>query len=132
MSFDPKTLKVTTILSVHDLAAAFCSLDDEQQAKFFTCVGDIMDAWGAGKMETQCFNIGRYLAHSKYASQEARDVVNAMANGIEFHQCDDSTEQENNPDQLYRIKDGWLEPVADRHPICAHDGCELLIPRKAE
>ena len=90
-------------LSVRQIAQAFCKLDDDEQAKFLVCVGDIMKAWGAGKLETQCFNIGRHLVNCACSTQEARDVVQAMANGMEYDNAksaDYRTDPINQPENI--------------------------------
>lgn len=94
---------VRVCLSVRQIAEAFCKLDDDEQAKFFVCVGGIMKAWGAGRLETQCFNVGRHLVNCACSTHEARDVVNAMANGIEYDNAksaDYRTDPVNQPENI--------------------------------
>ena len=83
---DGATITSTVLirLTVGQIAAAFASLDDEEQTKFFCEVAKIMSAWGPGKLETQCFNLGRHLRTCPCTSWGAQQVMEAMANGYEF------------------------------------------------
>lgn len=69
--------------SVQHLAAIFCDWDDDTQAKFFVCVGDIMRQWGAGKLDHQAYYIGGHLRNCKCSTEDAREFVRSLAYGLE-------------------------------------------------
>lgn len=69
--------------SVAHLAAIFCDWDDDTQAKFFVEVAKIMDAWGPGKLDGQCWYIGGHLRNCSCSTDEAREFIRSIVNGME-------------------------------------------------
>lgn len=76
-----------------DLAESFCALDDEQQADFFIHCARIMCAWnnegrgyafsGHAALEWQMCQVGSHLRTCECSTEDARDLVRALARGLE-------------------------------------------------
>lgn len=71
-------------LTPRQVAEAFCDLDDEAQAQFFIEVAAIASDWTGGLgQDWQWWKVGRHLRDCSCATEEARDVVRSMADGIQ-------------------------------------------------
>lgn len=69
------------------LAEQFCELDDDQQAKFFVAVAEIMDGWndryfGSAASYMQASLIGSHLATCSCSTEGARDFVRHVFEGM--------------------------------------------------
>lgn len=77
-------LTVDATLTPDILAQAFCEMNDEAQAQFFIEVANIAATWksefGPGQ---QWFMVGRHLRDCGCSNEAARQVVTAIAEGIE-------------------------------------------------
>jgi aminoglycoside phosphotransferase (APT) family kinase protein len=77
-----KTLEIE--LSVDEIAFAFCELDDDAQAQFFVNVARIMRTWKSqAGWDWQAWKIGRHLRTCSCVTDDAREVVRAIANGLD-------------------------------------------------
>ena len=61
------------------LAVAFCSMDDDHQAKFFQEVGKAFSQWRTYKAGSQIMYIGRHLATCDCIGEEGRAFVRDLA-----------------------------------------------------
>jgi hypothetical protein len=72
-------------LSPSELAEAFCEMNDEEQADFFIKVSEYARAWPEpGAFSIQLFNIGRHLRTCSCATDDARQVVRDIYEGMEL------------------------------------------------
>lgn len=69
--------------AVQPLAEMFCTLDDDEQAKFFVAVAAEMASWGFTKQCNQTYFIGRHLATCECSTEEARRFVISLAEAIQ-------------------------------------------------
>lgn len=78
-------LTVERKLTPLEIAEAFCELDDESQAQVFIEAARIAAGWGIGRhslgADWQWFSIGRHLRTCSCSTEEARDMVKAIADG---------------------------------------------------
>ena len=65
--------------TVHELAACFAEMGDEDQAQFFVEVAKEMEKWGAFERDMQLNFIAGHLADCSCVSQAARDLVTSLA-----------------------------------------------------
>jgi hypothetical protein len=65
------------------LAAAFCEMDDEQQAQFFIEAARIAQTWPSEAKAMQWFYVGRHLKTCACSTWEARDMVREIAGALE-------------------------------------------------
>ena len=75
------TVKVP--ISILRLAEIFSAMDDDKQAQFFVEVAKIMNGWGVGKADNQAWYIGGHLRNCKCSTDEARELIRSLANGLE-------------------------------------------------
>jgi hypothetical protein len=74
-------VRVRATMTVDDLAAAFCELDDDAQARFFVEVARLFAEWPHGG-RTQVLAIGGHLTTCQCSTEEARDFVRGLADVI--------------------------------------------------
>ena len=63
------------------LATAFADMMDEDQAQFFIDVAELAKEWGADPY-AQWYLVGRHLVTCSCATDEAREMVTAIARPI--------------------------------------------------
>jgi hypothetical protein len=63
------------------LGAWFSDLDDDAQARFFVAAAEAAKAWGPGWTE-QFYAAGTHLRTCKCATEDARELVREIANGL--------------------------------------------------
>lgn len=72
-------------LKVHvhaaQIAQAFAEMDDEEQAQFFIEVAKIASTWD-GRTFQQWYSVGRHLATCECSNDEARELVQELAQGV--------------------------------------------------
>lgn len=75
-------LPVDIRLTPRQIAEAFCELNDEQQAQVFIEAADIAKLW-KGSMDPgwQWWSVGRHLSTCACSTDDARELVRAIANG---------------------------------------------------
>lgn len=82
------TTRQTVELSLDIVADWFCELSDDQQAEFFIAVAERGKKWTCDSKgfclgaNHQWWLIGRHLATCKCATEEARDMVCTIVEGI--------------------------------------------------
>ncbi len=77
------TTKQTVTLDVDLAAAWFCELDDERQADFFIEVARLAARWHGSHDHThQWWLVGRHLRNCDRSTQEARDIVTSLHDGL--------------------------------------------------
>lgn len=64
---------------VRRIAKEFSQLDDDHQAKFFSAIAAIMQAWGEGKADQQLYYIARHMKTCQCATPEGREFVQTLA-----------------------------------------------------
>lgn len=69
-------------VEVRAVAARFCRMDDDSQARVFVEVARIMNTWRGGT-HMQVYSIGRHLATCECSTPEARDLVRDLAAAID-------------------------------------------------
>ena len=72
---------VTMALSTEQLAAAFCELDDDAQAKFFVECARIAAEWPPHF--DQFYEVGRHLRTCDCSTPAARELVRRIVAGME-------------------------------------------------
>ncbi len=81
------TVMVEIKLTPRQIAEAFCELNDEQQAQVFIEAAIISSEWknsvGTGDDGTQWHSVGKHLAECACSSEAARDIVRAIAGGMQ-------------------------------------------------
>lgn len=77
--------KVTTIveLDVETAALWFSELDDDTQAKFFVEVAKRSLAWPRHAAMHQWYLIGSHLKNCECATEEAREIIREMHDGLQ-------------------------------------------------
>lgn len=67
-----------------DIAARFCELDDDHQAKVFVNIAKIMDSWPRGSFarHSQAHFIGGHLRNCPCSTDEARELILEIADAI--------------------------------------------------
>lgn len=75
--------KIKVPISIRTLAEIFCAMDDDRQARFFVEVAAIMESWGVGKADSQAWFIGGHLRNCKCSTEQARELIRSLANGLE-------------------------------------------------
>jgi hypothetical protein len=82
-------LEVNVELSPAQLAKAFCDMDDEAQAQFFIECARLAEGWRASASDPtilgpdwQWYTVGRHLRTCACSTEEARDMVRGIAEGI--------------------------------------------------
>lgn len=83
--------RVLVPLTVEDLAAAFCEMDDDQQARFFVEVARIVATWEPVARSMQPMLIGKHLGECDCSTDEARELVRDIASGIAAGECEAGT-----------------------------------------
>lgn len=77
-------LTITVYLTPAQIAAAFCELDDDAQARCIVEIARIMRAWDRpGAFDFQTHAIGRHLATCECSTEDARDFVRYVYWAIE-------------------------------------------------
>jgi hypothetical protein len=66
-------------LTPETLAAAFCDMDDEQQAQFFIEAARIAETWTSSSRHMQWFYVGRHLKTCTCSTEDARAMVRDIA-----------------------------------------------------
>jgi hypothetical protein len=74
-------LQHTITLTPAQVAEAFCDLDDEGQAQVFIEVARVESAWPPGNFQ-QWQAVGRHLRDCSCSSEEAREIVSGIAEGM--------------------------------------------------
>jgi len=74
------TMETRISLTIEQIAAAFCELDDDQQALFFVECGRIAATWRAGV--AQFYAVGRHLRTCACASYEGRQIISDLFAGL--------------------------------------------------
>lgn len=77
------TTKVT--LTLEQVAAWFANLDDDSQARFFVEVAKAAKNWKSNSglgASWQWYQIGSHLKNCECATEEAREIVRAMHEGL--------------------------------------------------
>ena len=64
------------------VAAMFCTMSDDGQAKFFDHVARLMEHWGPGKREMQAAYIANHLQKCSCIGPAAREFVRAIGDGV--------------------------------------------------
>lgn len=70
-------------MTVEQLAGLFSELDDDAQARFFVEVARVMQSWSVLARYSQPFDIGRHLRDCTCSTEEARDLIRAIADGMQ-------------------------------------------------
>lgn len=72
-------------LTPAQVAEAFCELDDDGQAQVFVHVAKIAEGWTDTNMPRgwQWHAVGRHLRTCECSTEAAREVVTAIAEGME-------------------------------------------------
>ena len=65
-----------------ELASAFCEMDDDGQAKFFVECARIAGTWTSAYAGMQWHLVGRHLRDCECSTEEARDMVKEICEGI--------------------------------------------------
>jgi hypothetical protein len=68
-------------LTVEQLAAAFCDLDDDAQAKFFVECARLAEKWSGTNFD-QFFQVGRHLRTCSCSTPEARELIRRIVAGM--------------------------------------------------
>lgn len=71
-----------TDAEVRALAARFCRLNDDAQARFFVEAARLMDGWGPAKASMQAHYIGRHLKECACSTSDARNLIESIAEAI--------------------------------------------------
>lgn len=71
----------TIELNVEQLAAAFCELDDDTQAKFFVECARLAATWPPHV--DQFYAVGRHLRTCNCSTPEARELIRRIVAGME-------------------------------------------------
>lgn len=74
-------LTIDIEVTVEQLAAAFCEMDDDAQAKFFVECAKIAAAWPPGR--DQFFDVGHHLRTCSCSTAEARELIRRIVAGME-------------------------------------------------
>jgi hypothetical protein len=74
-------LVVNLKLTPSQLAEAFCEMNDEQQAQLFIEAARIAASWGPATIP-QWLAVGRHLGSCECATDDARELVSDIADGI--------------------------------------------------
>lgn len=72
----------TVVLNVDLAARWFSGLSDEQQADFFIAVAAEAMQWPAQPQGDQWWRVGRHLRDCDCATEEARELVRDLADGL--------------------------------------------------
>ena len=75
-----KTIELA--LTPKEAAEAFCNWNDEDQAQFFIEVAKLAEEW-PGISGMQWFLVGRHLLQCTCSTDDARELVKAIAQGCE-------------------------------------------------
>jgi hypothetical protein len=82
------TVSVKVPLTIADIAEAFCALSDDGQAKVFVAIAERAKRWkdegsmfGAWYQWTQ---IGQHLRDCECSTEDAREMIRAIASSMEF------------------------------------------------
>lgn len=83
----PVTVKIVTekkiALSIDDAAEWFSGLTDDEQSKFFVAVTEHAKAWpGTLSQGEQWYRIGGHLRNCECSTDEARDMIREIHNGL--------------------------------------------------
>lgn len=70
-------------LTLDQLAGLYVELDDDSQAQFFVKVAALMQSWTPHERNMQAFHIGRHLRDCRCSTEEARELVNAIAESMQ-------------------------------------------------
>lgn len=69
-------------LTLDQLAGLFVELDDDSQAQFFVKVAAHMSTWTEHERNMQAHYIGRHLRDCKCSTEDARELVSAIAESM--------------------------------------------------
>ncbi len=75
-------LKSEVEVDLDMLAECFAALNDDEQTQFFVKVAEIAKSWPF-RGESQWWYIGSHLRNCECSSEEARDMIRSIAEGIE-------------------------------------------------
>jgi len=77
-------VKITTSieLDIETAARWFAELDDDNQARFFVAVAKHSMAWPQYGRDVQWFRVGSHLKNCECATEEARQIVRDMHDGL--------------------------------------------------
>lgn len=86
---EPLTIPVQIELTPRQIAEAFASLGDEGQAQVIIEVAEIASRW-TGTTFAQWYQVGRHLARCECSTDDARDLVRDIYQGIRHHAGDNA------------------------------------------
>ena len=75
-------LEVDVTLTPDHIAALFCDMDDDAQARFFVECARLATATFKTGNYWQWAEVGKHLRDCECSTLEARDMVNAIAEGM--------------------------------------------------
>lgn len=80
------TIKLTieASLTAEQLAALYCKMDDDAQARFYCECARLMREWGAGKASMQNHYIGRHLATCECSTDDGRTMLREIVSAMEY------------------------------------------------
>lgn len=76
----PGEITIDVVLTPQQIAAAFAGLSDDDQAQVFIEVARLAAEWPPGNLD-QWYAVGRHLATCKCSTDEARVLVQRIADG---------------------------------------------------
>ncbi len=71
----------TIRLDIPAVATWFCALTDDQQARFFVVVAEQAKSWPLPQ-SYQRYQLGSHLRNCTCSSEEARDMIREIMNGL--------------------------------------------------
>lgn len=77
----PVTMTTEIDVTPRLLAELFCGMDDEQQAQFFIDASAVARRWN-NVADWQWFTVGRHLKTCACSTEDARDMVLSIADGL--------------------------------------------------